>query len=319
LLNTIRVKNFQSLQDINLELGRFTVIVGPSSSGKSAITRAIKAVASNSLDSDNITQGTKHSAISVTTDLGTVTIERNSGDSSAYKVTKVGSKESSYSKLNRQVPAEITEILGITPSTKDVESINFAGQHDAPYLLKDSSSNVARILGELTNVSTIFAAVKEASRRAKAASTMLNVRKKDLALVVTQISKYSAISVHAATITQAEIALVQATETDRKFTRLQTVLSTAEKASDALEAIKEIPTMPDLGQLVETQAKLTRFLGLIQKLTVSAKNTTDSQASIQAADSAIIQIEAELHEHLEELGYCPLCNQTTRKATADEI
>src|SRR6187402_3232806 len=167
MLQSIRCKNFQSLHDVDLELGKFTVIVGESSSGKSAFIRALKAVSSNQLNSDYITRGTKHSYVAVKTESATVTIERDQGGISVYKVAKTGSQESRYSKLNRQVPAEVTEILGITPSTLDEGSINFAGQFDPPYLLKDTGGSVAKTLGELTNVSTIFAAVKEANRRTK--------------------------------------------------------------------------------------------------------------------------------------------------------
>lgn len=41
---SIRVQGFQSLYDVSLDLGGFTVIVGPSSSGKSAFIRSVKAV-----------------------------------------------------------------------------------------------------------------------------------------------------------------------------------------------------------------------------------------------------------------------------------
>jgi DNA repair ATPase RecN len=309
MIQSIRVKNFQSLQDINLELGRFTVIVGPSSSGKSALTRAIKAVASNSLDADNITQGSKHSAISVTTDIGTVTIERNSGDSSVYKIAKVGNAPSSYSKLNRKVPTEVTEILGIAPSTLDQESINFAGQHDPPYLLKDNSSSVARILGELTNVSTIFAAVKEASRRSKAASTLLNLRKKDLDKVVTQITEYASIANKATAITKAETALTEATRMQSQVDSLQTLTARAVAASEALQAIKKIPELPNLASVLKAQKDLDAFIALIRQLSALNKIIQSQGASLKACQSAILQSSEELHQHLADLGHCPLCNQ----------
>jgi len=63
VIHSISCKNFQSLQDVEIELGKFTVIVGASSSGKSALIRAIEAIASNSLNSDNIMQGTKHASV----------------------------------------------------------------------------------------------------------------------------------------------------------------------------------------------------------------------------------------------------------------
>ena len=309
MIHSIKIKNFQSLHDVKLELGKFTVIVGPSSSGKSAITRALKAVTSNALDSDYITRGAKHSSVSVYTDDTTVTIERETGGSSAFKITGLRGEEQNFTKLNRQVPAQITEALGITPSTKEVESIHFAGQFDAPYLLKDGSSNVARILGELTNVSTIFEAVREASRRAKASSSVLNLRKKDQDKLLSQISDYANVGVQAKAVSQAEELLTQCSKIETELAALKALRDQFKTASEAHQAIKEIPELPDLDPLLESHKKLDSFKKLVRELVVTKKLLAESQSSIVDADAAIILAEEELHSALVEVGECPTCNQ----------
>ena len=309
MIESIKAVNFQSLQDVEVEFGKFTVIVGASSSGKSALTRAMKAVTSNSLGTDNITKGNKYAAISLKTENATVTIERETGGSSAYKVAKPGSEESSYLKLNRQVPAEVTEVLGISPSTQEVSSINFAGQFDAPYLLKEGSSSVARILGELTNVSTIFAAVREASRRAKNASGVVNLRKKDQAKLMSQIADYSNVGVQAKAVTSAEQKLEYATQLDAKISRLSELLSTAEQASRALSAIKEIPELPDTTQLLKAQARLKLFKDTLREVVLARQLIAKQDTSIEEAQSGILSAEQELHDTLAAAGKCPTCNQ----------
>lgn len=309
MIESVRIKNFQSLQDIDLELGKFTVIVGASSSGKSALTRAIKAVASNALDSDYITRGTKSSSVSLRTDNTVVTIEREVGGSSAYKVVKMGSQESSFTKLNRQVPSEITEVLGITPSSKEVESIHFAGQFDTPYLLRDSASNVARILGELTNVSTIFSAVRESSRRAKSASTILNLRRKDEEKLLVEISQYSTVAKQAKAVSRAEELFLECSDVDRQLSDLTTLAENFFAASQQLEAITEIPELPDLQPLLDAQTNLVEFKELVRTLVLTQNKLTESQSSITEAESAILLAEEELHQTLVEAGSCPTCNQ----------
>jgi len=310
MIETIKISNFQSLRNVDIELGNFTVIVGPSSSGKSALTRALKAVASNALDSDYITRGTKLSSVSVKTDSGTVTIER-SGNTSAYKVAKVGSQESSFTRLNRQVPTEVTEILGIAPSTKEIESINFAGQFDAPYLLKDGSSTVARVLGELTNVSTIFAAVKEASKRAKNSSSLLNLRKKDLDEVKKQITDYRNVTQETQQLAEIEMLISTSVQTEASLRLLKTLVGRAEVASDALSGVKIIPEVPDMDELIKAQNNLTRFKNLLREIN-SAKSVRFSQgALVEQADETISEIDIELHDTLVQAGNCPLCNQKT--------
>jgi predicted ATPase len=308
LIESVQTHNFQSLQDVNLELGKFTVIVGASSSGKSALTRALKAVASNALDSDNITRGSKLGSVSVKTDLGTVTLEKTGGNS-VYKVTKFGCEESRFARLNRQVPAEVTEVLGITPSTKEVESINFAGQFDAPYLLKDGAGSVARVLGELTNVSTIFAAVREASKRAKNTSTVLNLRKKDLESVKADIVRYANINQQAQAMAKAEQVLADCAKLDAQISKLRSLLERAEMASGALSRIKEIHEVPDVDQLLEAQSRLNRFKQIIRQVGTARKSLAEQETSITSAESAILQTETDLHDVLVAEGTCPLCSQ----------
>lgn len=306
MIDSIKTVNFQSLQDVDIEFGDFTVIVGASSSGKSALTRAMKAVTSNSLDSDYIARGSKKSAVSLRTDNTTVTIERELGGSSVYKIAKVGREESRFARLNRQVPAEVTEALGILPSTQEVTSINFAGQFDTPYLLKEGSSSVARVLGELTNVSTIFAAVKEASRRVKNASSLLNLRKKDQQQLLEDLKKFTDIGMKSKSITLAESIMAECVELEEQISTFQRLLGQLDKAS---ERFVEIPSVPDLTDLLEAHKNLNDYKDLVRKL-LTSKQTIVS-ASLEAEEFAEIveHQELKLHDTLVSEGTCPTCNQ----------
>lgn len=312
MIQSVYCKNFQSLRDVEVELGKFTVIVGASSSGKSAFIRALKAIADNGLDSDNIMQGTKHSSVVITTDESVVTIERSLGGSSVYKIAKLGGEESSYSKLNRQVPTQITAALGIVPSTKEVASINFAGQHDAPYLLTESSSNAARILGELTNVSTIFAAVREASKRAKGASTVLNLRKKDQDLLVQQIKNYQDIAVQAKAMSVVEEVwqLIEELEQRRQFLALS--IEHASTASEALSAMQFIPEPPSLAEILKLQTQLSRFKSFLKQAILAVQQQTQQESIIKESSVKISEAEDKLHKLLTEAGQCPLCLQEVK-------
>lgn len=309
MLQSIKATNFQSLQNVEVEFGHFTVIVGASSSGKSALTRAVKAVASNSLDSDYITRGAKVSAVSLKTDVDTVTIEREQGGSSAYKIAKASGKESSFTSLNRQVPAEVTAALGITPDKKEVASINFAGQFDTPYLLKEGSSAVARVLGELTNVSTIFSAVREASKRAKNASSLVNLRKKDQDKLLVDLPKYVKVAQEAKTVSEAENILEQCLELQAQIQDLTRLKDQLAKAQSALQTIKGIPELPDVAELLKVQNNLSMFKATVRQLITARKTIKQSVSSITEAESAILLAENNLHDTLVKAGQCPTCNQ----------
>jgi DNA repair ATPase RecN len=306
MIDSIKTVNFQSLQDVDIEFGDFTVIVGASSSGKSALTRAMKAVTSNSLDSDYITRGSKKSAVSLRTQDTTVTIERELGGSSVYKIAKVGSKESRFARLNRQVPAEVTEALGILPSTQEVASINFAGQFDTPYLLKEGSSSVARVLGELTNVSTIFTAVKEASRRVKNASSLLNLRKKDQQQLLEDLKKFTDIGSRSKAITLAETIMVECLELEEQINILQRLLEQLDRAS---ERFVEIPTVPDLTDLLEAYKNFNDYKDLVRKLLTNKQAIFAASSQVKEFAEIVELEEIKLHDTLISEGTCPTCNQ----------
>jgi hypothetical protein len=269
----------------------------------------MKAVTSNSLDSDNITRGTKKAAVSLNTGDAVVTIERETGGSSAYKVVKAGSQEQVFTKLNRAVPAEVTEALGILPSTQEVASINFAGQFDTPYLLKEGASSVARVLGELTNVSKIFEAVREASRRGKNASSIVNLRKKDQAKLLGQIADYADVAVQAKGISKSEEILTEATRLQVRIDLLVDLLDRATMASKALSAIKEIPELPATADLVNTQRNLNSFKDVLREVANARQVMANQTNTIEAAESSRLLAEKELHDALVQAGKCPTCDQ----------
>lgn len=309
MIQSVHCKNFQSLKDVELEFGKFTVIVGATSSGKSAIVRALRAIADNDLSTDKIMQGTKHTSVAITTDSATVTIERSLGGTSVYKIAQDGSEESSFTKLNRQVPTQVTEALGILPSTKEVSSISFASQHDAPYLLTESSSNAARILGELTNVSTIFAAVREASKRAKSASTLLNLRKTDYDELITQISDYRDINVQSKAISKVEQIWDEISDIQSQSQALDACVSRAVASSEARRRIKILPDPPSLQEVLKQQETLREFKVLLRKAIIAKKQKAELQTAIVDAQQTIVETEDMLHNLLTEAGQCPLCLQ----------
>lgn len=309
LIQSIKVINFQSLHDVELELGKFTVIVGPSSSGKSALIRAMRAATSNALHSDYITRGAKKSAVSMKTEDATITIEREQGGSSVYKIAKSGSEESRYSKLNRQVPAEVTSALGIVPSTQEVASINFAGQFDSPYLLTESASTVARVLGELTNVSTIFAAVKEASKRVKNASTLLNLRKKDRDSVVLDLAGYQDLGSKVKVIDSIDTSLSECIQLEQSINALSQLLSNIERAENAIVQNVDI-NIPDIEPMVAAYNRFNEFTQLLRTIAQQQQSIAKLNSGVEVIAKDIGTLDNELHQALEDAGTCPFCEQT---------
>lgn len=314
MLEQVTIRNWQSLVNVDLLLGRFTAIVGPSSSGKSALMRALRAVASNVSGTDKITRGQKTAAISVRTDTHLVTLEhgRFSNDTAPgwyYRLLPVGGTEERYTKLNRAVPQAITDALRIDPVPTKGASINFASQHDPPFLLLDSGANVARTLGELTNVDRIFEAGREALRRRNAASSTLKTREADLAALIADAKQYAGLPQRLSAIQKAEQTAEKAAALVDQASRLRDAAERLEVAQGVLERSAVLPELPSFAPVEQAQQRLDSFKALLR--TWADRRHAASQWDVEAGEQAMLEdrLEYELHEVLVVAGTCPTCNR----------
>ena len=170
-LDSLEVKNFQSIASAKVDLGKFTVFTGPSSSGKSAMLRASRALLRNSFVPSQVRQGSKNAEVSAT--FGDNTIKAVRGKENTYWMN-----DEKYPKPGRNVPETIEKFLQL-PLIEEVDS-NFATQFDRPYLLADPGSTGAKVLGSLTNVSVLHSGMRESRRRAMDLNNQAKVKNKDL-------------------------------------------------------------------------------------------------------------------------------------------
>jgi DNA repair ATPase RecN len=308
VIRRVVVKNYQSLRSVDLELGSFTVIVGPSSSGKSALVRALRTLASNSRGASYVSNGQRHASVSAHLDDGSVvTIERGAS-TGVYRVhhPELGGKE--FSKLGGDVPELVTQVLRIAP-VKDGQSVNFAGQFDRPYLMDDSGAQVARTLGELTNVSVVFEAAREANRRRLQSSSELRTREADLVTLVTQLQSFADLPSAIARVEAAERVvqeLQQLAQRSQELEREVQALAMAETALTQARSVRPTP-QPDLSELAESLERL-EALEAVLLAWVTATNAA-KQASVSVSEARVQTEEAsrQLSALMVELGTCPVC------------
>lgn len=291
MLEHIEVRNYQSLHHIELSLDRFTVIVGPSSSGKSAFTRALRMLTSNQRGDAFVTHGERTATVTARTEKGVVSLKR--GGDNEYTVIPLNApdQQRSFTKLAGAVPDEVTDFLGILPR----DPLNYASQFDKPYLLDDSAAEVARVLGSLTNVTVILEAAREANRQRSAESSKLKTRQADLERTKTRIQQFVPLKNQLAALGRAEEELKAAATLQQQVTRLQNALDTWQSASEALTAAEEAlaVTVPDIETITDAQAHLARYQ---QALEAMREHGTAYKSHLNTLDA----IAAEEHELIEQ-------------------
>lgn len=304
MLQSIAIKNFQSLHDVSLDLTRFTVIVGPSSSGKSAFTRALHTLVHNRRGLDFLTHGERLMTITATTERGTVVLSRgkSTADNSYVVIpTDDPSNQQKWSKLDGKVPEDVSRFLGLYPG-----SHSFAAQHDKPYLLDTSGPSNAAVLGKLTNVHVIFEAAREAKRQALDASKTLKLRSEDLAKVEEQLPRYEHIDGQRANLELAEQKILTAYQLQRSINSITSAKESLVVAAGAVKRLKSAAdvTPPDLSRALELYKQLTALSSLKQQLTgIATEYRAAQQAMATAAEeqAAIDNERVDLHENISQV------------------
>lgn len=302
------MKNYQSLYDVDVELDKFTVIVGPSSSGKSALIRSIKTLVSNPRTSSFVSKGEKFSTVSLTNDSGKIILEKGDGHSS-YEVIVQGESEK-FTKLGGSVPAKVTDTLGVKPVESGKQHLNFASQLDKPYLLDETGSTVARVFGELTNVNRIFEAVREANKNKQGLSSLIKTRTSDVSRLEEQKDEFSTLPSRLDSLGEAEVLLSSCHKINDDFTRLQSLLSDLSLAESVLErSVESSYEVPSLDPVLKARDTLSSFTSLVSEVRQTTTKVRELMSSSEESETIISLKQAEVNNILQECGECPTCGQ----------
>lgn len=316
MIETIEVRNFQSLRSVDLEIGRFTVIVGPSSSGKSALMRAIKTLASNSRGVPYISHGAKSASVMASTERGRITLERSGKATDSYTIVDETGKAARFTKLAGSVPPEVSAFLGIDPISDD-QSLQYASQFDRPYLLTDSGASVAAKLGQLTNVSVLFEVSREATRLKSEAARSLKVREADAEALKATLSEFRNLPAQVAALEAAEALATKLEALSNARARLERTIETLEIAEAALDSAERT-----LGRLVEVDVDLAPVYALkdqrvelsyrIDKLERLTADAELAERNLELQLGALQDAKDQYTQALSESGFCPLCGSDSQ-------
>lgn len=140
------VRDFQAVKEVKLRIKGFTVLKGPSNSGKSSTIKAFYAATHNRFGSNQVRVGEDSAVVKVRWEGKEPTLSVMRKWSGASPIMKLG--ENTYHKLSRNVPSEVEEFnnFGSLQAGSDKYSLNFFVQFQKPLLLEYSQRRVMEIL-----------------------------------------------------------------------------------------------------------------------------------------------------------------------------
>ena len=190
MIRGIHVKNFQSLREVSLSLGKLTVIVGPTNVGKSALMRALRALVENRRGESFIFDGARECQVSVATDTHTVVWYKPIKKSALYYIAQ---GQNQLSNVPQSTAIETLGIRKVELSRVVSLMLNFQNQLDPPFLLTESDVVKSKIIGEITNASLLLASINILKRWGSMNSGNLSVRLQDTANTKDKLVKYATI------------------------------------------------------------------------------------------------------------------------------
>lgn len=305
MINSLKIVNFQSLRLAKVELDKYTVLEGHSSSGKSALIRALRALLENIRGNSVISNGATKMSIQADTDDGSVILERTI-TSSSYKLEKDDNVRT-FTKLGGEVPDEVSSLLGTTPS--EVELSLGIDQFDSPYLLAASPAEIAKVLGSLTKVDVIHSAVREANKLKTNNNTQLKSKERDLESIELSLNKNKEVLKTSEFIDSVEEAYQEVLLLNSNISKYKLLIEAAIKAQKSFEVIVDVNDPPDLEELDLLLRQVDMLKQLIREVESSAVRDKQSQETYTKAEQNFEVAAKELADKMNELDVCPLCGQ----------
>lgn len=182
----VRIENFQSIENIEFEIDKYTVLTGPSNSGKSAICRAIEGALFNRSGDGFVRNGEKFAKVTIQTDNCEVVWTKGSGKNH-YTVNG-----ELFDKVGTDVPKHILD-MGFTDielSRSKLRPQMGTDQFDILFLIREQGSVISEVFSVLGRLDVITKAGKECSTDLKGKKSLLKTRYDDLASVDRKLSNY---------------------------------------------------------------------------------------------------------------------------------
>lgn len=217
----LEIDDYQSHYRTRLRLcPGLNVLVGESRRGKSAILRALRLLYENEPAGDDfIRSGATKARVKVTLASGISVTRERSKSVNRYIVEEPGKEPQVLEGVGRTVPDRVQEVLGTRTILLGGRPVflNYANQHEGPFLLLEPGSVKAEAIGRLTGVHVLHEAAMEAARDLQAATREANVAEAELAELDEQLRQYETLpdEEKAAEALQEKVAFIEATTTRR--------------------------------------------------------------------------------------------------------
>ncbi|MEN6565904.1 MAG: AAA family ATPase [Veillonellales bacterium] len=290
MLTEISLKGFQSHTDTTITLDHgLNVVTGATDSGKTSIIRAIRWVAFGEPAGDSfVNKAVGFATVIIKTDKATITKTRK-GAKTSYSIDYGNDHTMLYEKA--EVPEEVEELLGMTKSTfGDFKAaLNFAYQLDSPFLLSESPSAGAKVLGKLANAEIVDVAISQASKETHHLQQVKKSAENSQAEIMLQLQDYMNLEAVKENLDACDLLMAQVDKDRDRHDVLNGLTAvfgvTKSKLTSIALTLDKFSNLPgieeDLQDIKKSQQHYDTLLSLYGRYTVLIKQVSDLEIALQ--------------------------------------
>ena len=238
MITKIKLHNFQCHKDLELDLGRSTVLQGGSNHGKTAVLRAFYWVLFNEAPHDFVSywaqkktkkgftfKDDEYTSVTIVVD-GHVVERKRSNTFNGYIVD-----DTTYEALRTDVPEAVTKLFNLADASVQK-------QFDSPFLLATTPGEASKYLNELAGLECVDDILTLAKRKVADTSDQVNTVKEDVEGLEKTVGSFSWVK-------DAEALYEKAQATQPKIEELTRKLTDLKRTIEAYKAIKNYPEIPE--------------------------------------------------------------------------
>lgn len=270
----VEVRNFQSIEKALFQIDGFTVVVGRSNIGKSALVRAVKAALTGASANSFVRHGPSclrklkqaktckcYTSVHLRSDGFDLLWEK--GDAiNRYTYNGVV-----YDKAERGTPEFLQPDFATVKVGDRQELLQVADQFSPIFLLDQTGGAVADTLSDVARLDRINAAMRLVEKDRKEAVSTRKVREKDVQVLRGRLDTYTVLDTHLAEVEGVAQRLEIIMGTERSLQKVDGFLL---KATSALQVLKELSrvegvVVPDVAPVQGVAGRLTSLALFLEK------------------------------------------------------
>ncbi|MEN6327141.1 MAG: ATP-binding protein, partial [Syntrophomonas sp.] len=276
-IRTLHIENFQSHANttINLDPG-LNILVGESDQGKTAVIRALRWVMFNEpRGTGYIRVGETRCEVTIILSNGTrVSRIRDEGQRiNRYVVQVPDQDEQIFEKFKNDVPLEVQRELAVYPLWIDRDralELNIARQLDSPFLLSESASTRAKVIGRIANLHVLDAAQRDILRDIKNLKNTKSGLEDEIVSLDEKVSKYDDLPDKEQQLKGLKIILDQIAFLQDRISRLSTIKTKMDRAAASLDnscmVIERLTQIENANRVVQDCLDMSVKLESVERL-----------------------------------------------------